>query len=87
MPNLRTIIREPRFEQEMAAIEPNVQRADEFLEGVETILSRDPQYGHRLGDSHVYFIPGWTVDLNIYYTFNDDEVFLLSICRMAAPEP
>jgi hypothetical protein len=83
----REIIKELRFEQEMAAIEPDVQRADEFLEGAETLLSRVPEIGHRLGSSHVYFIPGWTIDLNIYYTFNDDYVFLLSISRMAPPEP
>jgi hypothetical protein len=87
MSKIREIIKEPRFEQEMAAIEPNVKRADEFLEGAETLLCREPQIGHRLGNSHVYFIPGWTIDLNIYYTFNEDYVFLLSICRMAAPEP
>jgi hypothetical protein len=87
MAKLRTIVKEARFEQELASIEPDVERADDFLEGVETILSRDPQCGHRLGESHVHFIPGWTVDLNIYYTFNDDEVFLLSICRMAPPAP
>ena len=88
MPNdkLRTIIREPRFDKELAAIEPDIERADDFLEGVETILSREPTFGHRLGHSNVYFIPGWAVDLNVYYAFNDDEVFLLSICRMEPPE-
>jgi hypothetical protein len=83
----RTIVRAPRFEQELAAIESDVKRADEFLEGVENVLCREPQYGHRLGNSNVYFIPGWSIDLNVYYTFNDDMVFLLSICKMAPPEP
>jgi hypothetical protein len=83
----RTIIREPRFEKELSAIVPKVERADEFLEGVENILCREPQYCHKIGNSHVYFIPGWTVDLNIYYTFNDEEVFLLSICKMEPPTP
>jgi hypothetical protein len=87
MANLRTIIKDTRFEQEMEAIEADVKRADEFIEGVENILSRDPESGHRLGNSYVYFIPGWTVDLNVYYTFNDNEVFLLSICRMTPPAP
>ena len=87
MAKLRDVFRNARFEQEIAAIEPDVERADEFLEGAETLLARDPQIGHRLGNSHVYFIPGWTIDLNIYYTFDDDRVFLLSICKMAPPEP
>lgn len=83
---LRTVVREKRFSDELAEIVPDIQRADEFMEGVETILRREPTYGHRLGNSQVYFIPGWAVDLNIYYTFDDDEVFLLSICRMEPPE-
>jgi hypothetical protein len=87
MANLRTIVKNPRFEEEMTAIEEDVKRADDFLNGVEKILRREPECGTRLGRSHVWFIPGWTVDLNIYYTFNDDEVFLLSICKMAPPEP
>ena len=87
MDNIRDIVRDPRFEQELAQIESDVQRADEFLEGAETILAREPQFGHRLGNSNVYFIPGWTIDLNIYYTFDDERVILLSICRMAPPEP
>jgi len=87
MANIRTIIKNPRFERELQALEPNVRRADEFLEGVEEILCREPQTGHRLGNSHVYFLPGWTIDLNVYYTFTDNEVILLSICPMAPPEP
>ena len=87
MASLRTVIRNNRFEQELEAIEPDVKRADDFMIGVENVLAREPNCGHRLGESHVYFIPGWTVDLNVYYTFNDDEVFLLSICKMAPPEP
>jgi hypothetical protein len=35
MDKLRDIFRNSRFEQELAAIEPNVERVDEFLEGVE----------------------------------------------------
>ncbi len=87
MANLRTVIRSERFERELSAIEPNVKRADEFLEGAETILSREPELGHRLGNSQVYFIAGWTVDLSLYYTFSHDEVILLSICKMTPPAP
>jgi hypothetical protein len=87
MANLRTIIKNPRFEAELLQIEPNIQRADAFIEGVEWLLCREPQIGTRLGHSHVYFVPGWTIDLNVYYTFNDDEVFFLSICRMEPPAP
>jgi len=87
MGNLRTVIRSKEFDQELSAIEPDVKRADEFIEGAETILSREPEIGHKIGNSRVYFIAGWTVDLNLYYTFNEDEVILLSICKMAPPAP
>ena len=46
---IRTIIRDPDFEREMARIVPSVQRADEFLEGAEQILSRTPEAGLSVG--------------------------------------
>jgi hypothetical protein len=83
---IRTIIRDKRFERELAEIERNVRRADEFLEGAETILSREPERGCQLDDSSVWFIAGHTVDLAIYYTFDADNVYLLSIERAILPE-
>ena len=70
----------------MARIEPNVRRADEFLEGVETILSRQPESGYQLGDSNVWFIAGRTVDIALYYTFDDDYVYFLSIEKVILPQ-
>ncbi len=67
----------------MAEIEPSVQRADEFLEGAETVLSRAPESGYQLHESSVWFIAGHTVDLVLYYTFDEDEVTLLSIREVA----
>ena len=83
---IRTIIRNPRFEQEMAHVEPNVRRADEFLEGAETILSRQPDSGYELDNSKVWFISGHTVDLILYYTFDENYVYLLSIEKMLPPQ-
>jgi hypothetical protein len=87
MEKLRDIFRNQRFEQEVAAIEPNVKRTDEYLEGVEIVLARLPECGTRLGNSSVWFISGWTVDLAIYYTFDDNKVVLLSICKTPQIEP
>jgi hypothetical protein len=87
MDRLRDIVKNSRFEQELAAIEPHIERADEFLEGVEMVLARLPQCGTQIGDSHVWFIPGWTVDLAIYYTFDADRVILLSICKTVPIQP
>lgn len=84
---LRTIIRDAVFEAEMQKIEGDVQKADEFLRGAETVLSREPEAGHHVGGgSHVRFLPGYTVDLAIYYTFDDANVYLLSIRKVAPIE-
>jgi hypothetical protein len=83
---IRTIIRDKRFEQEMATIERNVRRADEFMEGAETILSRQPESGFPLEQTNVWFIAGHTVDLALYYTFDENNVYLLSIQKVIPPE-
>jgi hypothetical protein len=70
----------------MAQIEPNVPRADEFVEGAETILSRQPESGFQLGESNVWFVAGHTVDAALYYTFDEDNVYLLSIKKVIPPE-
>ena len=87
MDKLRDIFRNSRFDQELAAIVPNIERADEFLEGVEMVLARLPECGTQIGNTRVWFIPGWTVDLAIYYTFDADRVILLSICKTAPIQP
>lgn len=76
---MRDVVRDKHFEKEMGDISGSVKKADEFLEGVELIVSRDPQAGTCVAPaSNVWFIPGHTVDVVIYYTFNDDYVYLLS---------
>jgi len=87
MDRLRDVFRNSQFAEELAALEPNIERADSFLEGVEMVLARLPECGSQLGSSHVWFIPGWSVDLAIYYTFNADRVILLSICKTTPIEP
>ncbi len=87
MDKIRDIFRNSRFEQELAAIVPSIERADEFLEGVEMVLARMPECGTQIGNSPVWFIPGWTLDLAIYYTFDGDRVTLLSICKTAPIQP
>ena len=79
---MRDVVRSPRFEADMRGISGNAKKADEFLEGVELIISRNPQMGTCVGPaSHVWFIPGHTVDVVIYYAFNDNYVYLLSACK------
>ena len=84
---IRTIVRDPEFEHEMAQLQSSVQRADEFLEGAETILSREPESRCRMEDgSNVWFVSGHTLDIAIYYTFDADHVYFLSARRVKMPE-
>jgi hypothetical protein len=86
-PKMRDIVKTKRYETDLQAIIGNVEKADEFLEGVELIISRDPQAGTCMGpSSHVWFIPGHTVDVAIYYTFDNDRVYLLSARKTLPPE-
>jgi hypothetical protein len=70
----------------MSQIESNVPRADEFVEGVETILSRQPESGFQIGDSSIWFVAGHTVDAAIYDTFDEANVYFLSIKKVIPPE-
>jgi hypothetical protein len=83
---IRTVVFDERFERDLAAIERNVRRADEFVEGAVTILSREPESGCLLEGSQVWFICGHTVDAALYYTFDDDHVYFLSIEKTKLPE-
>lgn len=85
---MRSVQYEPEFESELRAIEADFFRADEFIQGAEWTLSRDPQYGTRIGSSDVWFLPlaRWKnlPAAVIYYTFSDTMVFMLSIQVTAA---
>ena len=70
----------------MMYIEPIVQRADEFLEGAIAILAREPECGCRLEGSQVWFVCGHTVDAALYYTFDENHVYFLSIEKTMLPE-
>lgn len=83
---IRTVVFDERFEYELAKIEPNVRRADEFVEGAVTILSREPEVGCQLDGSQVWFICGHKVDTALYYTFDRDNVYFLSIEKTKLPE-
>ncbi len=76
---------------DLEAIEADVQRADEFLEGVETVLSRSPMSGlQSKPDSPIWCIPSvyerTMTSLIVYYTFDEDYVWLLSIRKTEAPK-
>jgi hypothetical protein len=86
-PKMRTIVREHPFEREIKALgESSDGKAYEFMEAIEMVLSRNPQCGHHLGDSHVWFLAGHTIPLVVYYTFDENNVFLLSMQKTESLE-
>lgn len=81
---MRGIVEEQCFAEELAAIEPDAQRSDEFLDGAKWVLARDPQQGTQVAsDSRVWFLPMNDVpdapSLILYYTFDQRQVYFLSI--------
>ena len=87
--NIRTIIRSHQFEDELKKIEKEAKRADEFVEGAEFVLCREPTIGTQIGNTHVWFLPvaqSATVSpVVLYYTFDDDRVIFLSITETEYP--
>lgn len=81
--NLREVIYEPRFDDELKSIEADFWRADECLCGAEWLLARAPDQGHQANpDSVVWILPVDAPGLPpvvIYYAFDDRYVYMLSI--------
>jgi hypothetical protein len=87
---LRSVIKGHRFELELGQIEPDARRADEFIEGVEFTLARLPEAGIQTADGS----PVWCIlnndalevpPLIVYYAFDEDFVYLLSVRRTHPP--
>lgn len=85
MPELpRQVIRERSFEQQLRALIEDVREADDFVEGAEFILARDPELGSPL-DEGIWFLPMAPVgraQVALYYTFDDSTVTLLAIASV-----
>jgi len=76
---MRTIVRDAIFEADAAEICGSIKKSDDFLEAVELVLARYPGCGTRLDKSHVWFLPAHTISLVVYYTFDDERVYLISV--------
>jgi len=80
---LRDIIHEPDSEEMLAALIPDLERADEFIAAAEEVLAHEPRDGvPATKDGSVWYLPmsllgGKSVAL--YYTFDDHSVTLLAI--------
>jgi hypothetical protein len=83
---LRQIIKTHLFEMQLRdLIKAGAKAADEFIEGLEFTLARRPEIGSLIttDDPPVWFVPTVHVDrvtpLAVYYTFDAESVYLLSI--------
>ncbi|MDQ3329440.1 MAG: hypothetical protein M3552_02105 [Planctomycetota bacterium] len=79
---MRRVIYESHFDQKLKAIQPDFERADAFLQGVEWALRRDPTLGDQVKGTNVWCIPAADVfpqPLSILYTFDESTVWMLSI--------
>jgi len=79
---IREIVEEPQFSVELQELEPDAVRADDFVDGAKWVLSRNPEVGKKIGQL-VWFLAmarsATGPAMVLYYTFDDDRVFLLSI--------
>lgn len=85
----REIVEEHRFTEELAKLIGNARRADEFVDGAVWVLSRDPKSGTPIGKGPVHFLPvGGSAIIDpvvLYYTFDDERVYFLSIRKTVFP--
>lgn len=84
-PPHRRIVQTERFVNEFKAIRAKHGRAKEFLSGVLFVLERDPSQGYKWGSIWCLSSVGWAGRLpvlTIFYTFNDDRVWLHSIMEV-----
>ncbi len=78
----RGVIREPLFEQEYEKLGFDAVCADEFTEGAEWILSRYPEFGTKVARKVWFLSVGpASENLNLYYTFDEHNVYFLSLQR------
>jgi len=82
----RQVIREHLFEETLSALLPDRRKADQFVEAAEYVLARNPESGSLLDPAmKVWFVPMSPVgvkQVSLYYTFDDETVWLLAIMRV-----
>jgi hypothetical protein len=82
---IREIIRELRFEHELRELIREPFAADQFVEGAEFIIARNPLLGSQTEDPLVWAMPMAPIEgaqVVLYYSFDDTTVWLLSITRI-----
>lgn len=88
-PSMRDVIESERFAREKEAIEPDIQRMDEILDGVTWVLAVRPEIGKRTNNPDIWAIatdPWDSISLVVYYSFNERQVVLKSIRKSTFPD-
>jgi len=77
------------FKRQLEKMQPDIFRAAELEAAASWVLSRDPHRGIQLPGSSVWFYglddETSSIVANVYYTFNDRSVYLLSITAVPSP--
>jgi hypothetical protein len=87
-PNLprRTVIHEEAFEDELRVWIRDAERADDFVEAAEYLLSADPMIGTQLEPgSNVWVLPMSPIggdEFYLYYTFDREYVNFLALRKI-----
>lgn len=92
MTTYRTVIEEERFKAEIEAFGYDPKRMDEFLGGTIWAICHQPILGRLTTVPGIMAIPidGWATlipDLVIYYKYDKNHVWLLSIIKAQEVEP
>ncbi len=80
---MRKLYQTMRFAEQVADLERQGARVRDFLRGIKLKLRKNPEFGTQLDDDpSIWFIPTpdiLEIPMGISYTFDDDQVVLLSI--------
>lgn len=82
--DIRDIKKTDLFDEQLEDLIPDARRADEFVEGAEWILCRNPWEGSRVGPAaSVWFLPMEEAPglplVVLYYCFDDHYVWFMCI--------
>ena len=79
----RDVFREEEFNEQLRALIPDFEEADEFTAGAEDLLSREPEIGvPATSDDSIWILPMPPVRgrrVTLYYTFDQTSVVFLCI--------
>ena len=82
----RSVIYEHRFDADRARLRRGARRIDDFIDAAEWVLCRDPYQGIQIPGTQVWALTSRNYayrlrPIIIYYAFNADEVYFLSVER------